>query len=72
MYLLELMCPLPYLLSSLSWSLDVAEIVVMDAAMILEENVAHLEVGMVSLEVDRVCLIRGPSNVSIAGGITTF
>jgi len=61
--LLKLMCPLHHLLSSLSWTQDVAEVVV--AVMMLEEDVASFEGVCGSLVADIVALIKGPSNVSI-------
>jgi len=68
---MELMCYLLHLLSSLSWSLDVAEVVVVIVDVILEENMAHLKEGVVPIVVDRLLVTRGPGNVSIARGIIT-
>jgi len=56
------------LLSSLSWSPDVAEVMV--ATMNLE-GVAHLEEVVVPMVVDRLLVIRDSGNVSTAKGITT-
>ena len=65
--LLELMYHMHYLLSSLSWSRGVGEVVVM----ILEGDMDHLEEVVVSIAVNIILLIRDPFNVSIAGEITT-
>ena len=57
-------------MSSLTWSPDVAEIVVV--VVILEEDVDSLEGNMAHLVIDRVALIRDPGNVSIVTGIITY
>ena len=59
-----------HLLSHLSWSLDVAEFMVVIAS-VTWEDMAYLELVMVPVVVNRVILIRGSCNVSVAGGITT-
>jgi len=69
-FLLELMCYLHHLLRSLPWCPDVTEVVVMVAAVILED-VAQLEEGVVLIVVDRLLVIKGTCNVSIMGVITT-
>ena len=68
MFPLELICNLHHLLSNLPWSLYVAQVVI--TTVILEE-VAHLEAVVVFMVADRLLVIRGPSNVSIVGEITT-
>ena len=66
-FLLELICHIYHLLSSISWSTDVTWVLVMVAIMILVEDVAHLEVIVVPILVDRLLAIRSLGNVSIAG-----
>ena len=68
MFQLELMCHLYHLLSSLSYTLDVTEVVIV--AVILE-NVALLDLNAVLLVADRVLLTRGLGTVSIVHGVTT-
>ena len=57
------------LLSNPPWSQDVAEAVVVVATVILED-VVHLEEVVVPMVVNKLLLIRSPSNVNITGGIT--
>jgi len=67
---LELMHPPHHQLRSLSWHLNVAEVMVIVAfvAVILEDDVTYLE-GCGSYGASIVALIWGLGNISIAGGI---
>ena len=74
MFLLELMCHLYCLLSSLTWSLNATEVaaaaVVVVATVILED--VSFGGGRGSYVVDRLLVIKSPDNVSIARGITSL
>ena len=69
MFLLELMCHLYCLLSSLTWSLNATEVAaaaVVVVATVILEDVTHLEEVVIPMVVDRLLVIRGSSNVSTA------
>ena len=58
-----------HLLSSLQWSRDVAEVVIVVMAVILEDK-AHLEESVDPMV--QSGFVRGPDNIGIAGGIIIY